>query len=584
MSQTVSIIVRLTLKLEAYAFLMVTPLAVYFVVISGAHRGPDVMYIIVGAALAVPFVLLFGLSMRIVRLAPLLLAMYRAPSEQIPEEKLQRLKRGLLKYPLFEGGIIIARWLVGLTVATLYVYLETGVFGDIEFLLSVVLVIPVSYTLFYFTTENTLARVLVDERLIGVVLQPGTYRHVSLFTRTLMLLISLIIIPTVIFSYFFILSQAGLIRFMYIRLHVSFIVVLSLLSIISTAYESTINIRRGMDLTVRALEKMRGGDFNVRLAMISRDEIGVITQYVNFLADALREYVRRNTDLTNNLERKVEQRTGELNTAMEELTATNEQLKEARDELWGEMELTKKIQTSLLPASPRIGGYQVAVHIAPAAQVGGDYYDVINCPGMDWVVIGDVSGHGVPAGLVMMMAQAAIRTLLKNDPDMEPHRLIEAINGVLHENMKKFAEDKYMTLTVIAVHHDGRLRYSGLHEDMLVYDAAAGSAAAHETDGVWIGMYGDISGQVRTETLSLQDGDVMLLYTDGVIQAWHRESVRGKRSPEMDMFGQKRLLSLLELHGSGTPDDILREIIADLEGFKRDDDATVVIIKRVEGN
>ena len=68
MSQTVSIIVRLTLKLEAYAFLMIVPLAVYFVVLSGAHRGPDVILIVYGAVLAVPAVLIFGLPMRIMHI------------------------------------------------------------------------------------------------------------------------------------------------------------------------------------------------------------------------------------------------------------------------------------------------------------------------------------------------------------------------------------------------------------------------------------------------------------------------------------------------------------------------------------
>ncbi len=580
MSQTISIITQLTLKLESYAFLMITPLAVYFVVLSGAHRGPDVRLIVIGAVLAVPVVLIFGLPMRILRLAPLLLSIYREPSDDMSDERLQRLKMGLLNYPLFEGVIIIMRWVLGLTIAAGYVYLKTGIFGDIEYMLAIILVVPANYTLFYFTTENFLARVLLDDRLSEVKLQPGTYRHISLFTRTLLILVSIIIIPTVIFGYFFVLSQAGLIHFQNTRLHVFFIVGLSLLSIIVTAYESTVNIRRGLNLTIRTLENMRSGKFGIHLAMISRDEIGMITQYINFLAEALRSYVKKNKDLTDNLEWKVEQRTEELNSAMEELTATNDQLKEARDELWGEMELTKKIQSSLLPGRPLIAGYDVAVHIAPAAQVGGDYYDVINCPGLDWVVIGDVSGHGVPAGLVMMMAQTAIRTLLRNNPDVEPHRLIEAMNGVLHENIKKIAEDKYMTLTVIAVHHDGTLRFSGLHEDILIYNAATGRVSANETDGVWIGMYGDIGGQVRSDTLALEPGDVMLLHTDGVVQAWHRESVRGQRTPEIDMFGQKRLISLLERNGDQSPNIILNEIIRDLEGFRRDDDATVVVVKR----
>ena len=80
--------------------------------------------------------------------------------------------------------------------------------------------------------------------------------------------------------------------------------------------------------------------------------------------------------------------------------------------------------------------------------------------------------------------------------------------------------------------------------------------------------------------LRLDPGDVLLLHTDGVVQAWHRESVRGHRSPEADMFGQKRLANILERNGRGVPKDILMEIINDLDGFRRDDDATVVIIKR----
>jgi len=73
---------------------------------------------------------------------------------------------------------------------------------------------------------------------------------------------------------------------------------------------------------------------------------------------------------------------------------------------------------------------------------------------------------------------------------------------------------------------------------------------------------------------------VLLLHTDGVVQAWRRESVRHQRSPEMDMFGQKRLVGLLERNGREAPGAILKEIVKDLEGFRSDDDATVVIIRR----
>ncbi|MCP4610030.1 MAG: response regulator, partial [Planctomycetes bacterium] len=116
-------------------------------------------------------------------------------------------------------------------------------------------------------------------------------------------------------------------------------------------------------------------------------------------------------DINRNLERKVRDRTEEINKQKEEISTQRDQIVKARDALWGEMELAKKIQTVLLPEEPKISGYKIAAHMEPADEVGGDYYDVINFEGKDWLVIGDVSGHGVPSGLVMMMVQTAIHTV-----------------------------------------------------------------------------------------------------------------------------------------------------------------------------
>lgn len=124
--------------------------------------------------------------------------------------------------------------------------------------------------------------------------------------------------------------------------------------------------------------------------------------------------------LTSNLEQRVQKRTLELKGAYEEMKVTNEELTNARNHLWGEMQLARKIQTVLLPKKPVIPGYEIAAYMETADEVGGDYYDVINADGKNWLVIGDVSGHGVPAGLIMMMAQTAIHTVLKERPHARP--------------------------------------------------------------------------------------------------------------------------------------------------------------------
>ena len=579
MTERISFFIRLTLKLEAYMYLFVAPLAVYFVVIIGSYRGPDVMIIVAGSAMVAPIVLVAGLAARFLWVWPVLGAVFAGP-EAVRTEKLERARNRLLYIPLFEGVMVVVRWVAGITMTALYVLIKTGVFGDIEYLLVMILIVPVSYTIFYFSSENAVTRLLAENRQLGHVTAGVMRRYRSLYSRTMLIIISVTIIPVVIFGYLFVLSQAGLMHFGAINFHIGMIAALSLLTILITAYESTLNIRLGMGLTVKVLKDLRDGNFDVELPVVTRDEIGVIGEHVNALAESFRRHRKRDRDLTENLELKVEQRTEELSAAMEELTAANESLKEARDELWGEMELAKKIQTILLPHAPCIQGCEAAVYMAPAKHVGGDYYDIINLPGADWVIIGDVSGHGVSAGLVMMMAQTTIRTVLRNNPEIEPHRLLELVNDILYENLRMLSEERYMTMTAIALRPDGTFRYAGLHEDILIYRAADGSVESHETDGVWLGLYLDIRGRVNDQSLSMGPGDVVLLYTDGVVNAWRRDAIGGRRTPEKDMFGAEGLVSMLTKNGCSHPAEILAEIRRALGGYAPDDDATVVILKR----
>ena len=119
---------------------------------------------------------------------------------------------------------------------------------------------------------------------------------------------------------------------------------------------------------------------------------------------------------------------GELRTATDQLRRSNdtlevqvaertEELRKTLAELWSEMDLARKIQTVLLPSETRFRDYEVSAMMVPASTVGGDYYDIIRTDGSDWLLIGDVSGHGVTAGLTMMMIQTAIRTVVLSGGD-----------------------------------------------------------------------------------------------------------------------------------------------------------------------
>jgi len=256
-----------------------------------------------------------------------------------------------------------------------------------------------------------------------------------------------------------------------------------------------------------------------------------------------------------------------------EIKTTTLALIEARDELWGEMKLAKKIQTILLPVVPVLPGYEVTVHMTPADEVGGDYYDVINIAGINWIVIGDVSGHGVPAGLVMMMLQTSIKTVLYKNPHTLPSILLSDINRVLTSNIKSLGEDKFITITIFACFPDGRFIFSGLHEDIMIYRNGKNSVEIIKTKGMWLGIRDDIKIFLEDDELILEKDDVLLLYTDGITEAFDQYR---------NIFSKNKLIHLLEQSGRKSTDEIKTEILSQLEEYKKHDDITMIVLKRTE--
>ncbi len=159
----------------------------------------------------------------------------------------------------------------------------------------------------------------------------------------------------------------------------------------------------------------------------------------------------------------------------------------------------------------------------PADQVGGDYYDVFHCGNQDWVIIGDVSGHGVPAGLCMMMIQSMMRavalTIERSQGLLTPRRLLGLVNEAVDYNLKLIGQNKYMTVTAFCIEGDV-VRYAGMHQDLLIYRAASQQVERIETQGIWIGVTeGDISDFLQDDELRLATGDLLLLYTDGCTES-----------------------------------------------------------------
>jgi serine phosphatase RsbU (regulator of sigma subunit) len=310
---------------------------------------------------------------------------------------------------------------------------------------------------------------------------------------------------------------------------------------------------------------------NTRRLVAAKKKLEIIVE------ERTAELVVINQEITKQKDEIGKQR-DEIETAYSDLYSTNRQLTEAKNALWGEMELAKKIQTVLLPDKPDIPGYEITAYMKPADEVGGDYYDVINIVGANndsprhWIVIGDVSGHGVPAGLVMMMAQTAIHTALVDSRETDPEKILRKINKIIYQNIIKMGENKYMTMTLLALQTDGAMYYSGLHQDIMIYRATQRDVELAETKGMWIGLMDDIEGMINVEKLVLEAGDVMLLYTDGLTEAVSQDD---------RLFSEERLIQVLKNQGGQSPEEIKNSIIDSLKNYTCKDDITFMILKKL---
>jgi histidine kinase len=198
-------------------------------------------------------------------------------------------------------------------------------------------------------------------------------------------------------------------------------------------------------------------------------------------------------------------------------------------------------------------------------------FDVINIKGTSWIVIGDVSGHGVPAGLVMMMVQTSIHTALDVCGTVSPSEVLAYVNRTLYDNINKLGESKYMTMTLLSVQENGKLFFSGLHQDILIYRAEKEEVEPIET-GIWIGLKDEIGELLEVQEFNLNSGDAMLLFTDGITEA---------RDAKGTMFSSKKLSEVLKGIGSKSVQEIERGILDALQGYKCEDDVTFMVVKRI---
>jgi sigma-B regulation protein RsbU (phosphoserine phosphatase) len=237
-----------------------------------------------------------------------------------------------------------------------------------------------------------------------------------------------------------------------------------------------------------------------------------------------------------------------------------------------DLEIARQIQTSILPRRVDVEGIEIAAGMVPAEEVGGDYYDVLPVAGGCWIGIGDVAGHGLGAGLIMVMIQSMVMTLVRNDERARPRDIVCLLNRLLFENIRgRLNQDDHVTFCLMRYGGDGQVTFAGAHEEILLW-RTSGTCERIATRGTWLGAVRDIDKVTEDQTLQLQPGDLMILYTDGLIES---RNASGKQ------FGFERLSALVEQHRSDSAEAIRKKIVGRLKRWtaRQEDDVTVIVIR-----
>jgi serine phosphatase RsbU (regulator of sigma subunit)/predicted ester cyclase len=246
-----------------------------------------------------------------------------------------------------------------------------------------------------------------------------------------------------------------------------------------------------------------------------------------------------------------------------------EQQARERERVEQDLRVARRIQQASLPEEvPELEGWQISPYYQPAREVGGDFYDFLELEdGRLGMVVGDATGHGVPAALVMSTTCGMLRAvaLSVNSPGEVLKRVNDALSVRIPQNM--FVTCFYGVLEPSS----GSFTYANAGHD-LPYVRRAGDAEELMARGMPLGLMPGM--RYEEKEVVLEVGEAALFYSDGLVEA---------HNPEGEMFGFPRLRALLAEHAEGEAlvDFLVEELYSFTgEGWEQEDDITLVTLQR----
>ena len=350
-----------------------------------------------------------------------------------------------------------------------------------------------------------------------------------------------------------------------------------------------------------------GIDIDEAARNFSEDELALAETVAQQMAGAI-----ENAQLFSEMQRARE----ETERANAEISLLNARLEEENMRMSAEIDITRRLQQLILPKTQELAaieGLDIAASMESADEVGGDYYDVLQRAGQVKIAIGDVTGHGLESGILMLMTQTAVRTLLEHNED-DPTVFLATLNRTIYNNVQRINSDKNLSFAMLdycrlepqldsstsppamrlahaegAAHEvtmtlerqpqrlaQGQLVLSGQHEELLLVRHGGEIERLDTLDlGFPVGLTDDIAPWIDQCRLELASGDGVVLYTDGVTEA---ENDTG------EAYGLERLCACISRYWQYDAERVRQaisdEVYAHIGSHKIYDDITLLVIKQ----
>ena len=244
-----------------------------------------------------------------------------------------------------------------------------------------------------------------------------------------------------------------------------------------------------------------------------------------------------------------------------------------RTRLETEMYIARQVQTAILPQTlPQMEGLDIYATSIPALEVGGDFFDVIDRSKESLVfALGDVTGKGMPAAILMSMVHTVIKSASRNMPFINPHEVVNRLN---HDMYNDFSNVGMFTTVMIGLLDSSThsLRYCNAGQSPIYYIPVNGEPVLLEAQDIPVGIF-DVH-TYSTQTISLSSGDIFVAASDGFPESCN---------PAGEMFGYERMKSVLNLSRDLPSKKIVENLLDSVYQFcgthPQEDDRTIVVIK-----